>query len=119
MQNSPRLFSSHVLRAALKSLGILVLLWLGGYLFHGLMSLFVGRNIPVRMVFGKIPMTQNDYLWLFLFWFVFTLFLMKHNSLFSKRVTLPKVKDFERLATFGKKFAAKKGIKEEDVLKDD
>ena len=41
------------------------------------------------------------------------------DTLIFKRVTLPTVKDFERLATFGKKFAAKKSIKEEDVLKDD
>jgi len=32
---------------------------------------------------------------------------------------MPTVKDFEKLASFGRKFAKKKGIKEKDVLKDD
>ncbi len=41
------------------------------------------------------------------------------DTLIFKRVALPTVKDFERLTSFGKKFAVKKGIKEEDVLKDD
>jgi len=36
-----------------------------------------------------------------------------------KRLELPTVGDFEDLVKFGKSFAKKKGIKEEDVLKDD
>ncbi|MBI1972933.1 AbrB/MazE/SpoVT family DNA-binding domain-containing protein [Candidatus Woesearchaeota archaeon] len=41
------------------------------------------------------------------------------DTIIFKRMSLPTVKDFERLASFGKTFATKKGIKEEDVLKDD
>jgi len=41
------------------------------------------------------------------------------DTIIFKRVELPTVKDFERLAKFGRIFAARKGIKEEDVLKDD
>lgn len=41
------------------------------------------------------------------------------DTIIFKRVELPTVKDFERLARFGRTFAKKKGIKEKDVLKDD
>ena len=41
------------------------------------------------------------------------------DTIIFKRVSLPTVKDFERLAAFGKNFAARNSIKEEDVLKDD
>ena len=41
------------------------------------------------------------------------------DTIIFKRVELPTVKDFERLAKFGRTFAARKGIKESDVLKDD
>ncbi len=41
------------------------------------------------------------------------------DTIIFKRVELPTVKDFERLATFGRAFAKRKGIKENDVLKDD
>ena len=38
------------------------------------------------------------------------------DTIIFKRVELPTVKDFERLARFGRTFATKKGIKEKDVL---
>ena len=41
------------------------------------------------------------------------------DTIIFKRVELPTVKDFERLAKFGRAFATRKGIKETDVLKDD
>ncbi|MBI4014378.1 MAG: AbrB/MazE/SpoVT family DNA-binding domain-containing protein, partial [Candidatus Aenigmarchaeota archaeon] len=41
------------------------------------------------------------------------------DTIIFKRVELPTAKDFERLATFGRAFAKRKGIKEKDVLKDD
>ncbi len=41
------------------------------------------------------------------------------DTIIFKRVTLPTVKDFERLARFGRTFALKKGIKEKDVLGND
>lgn len=41
------------------------------------------------------------------------------DTIIFKRVELPTVKDFERLARFGRTFASRKGIKEKDVLKDD
>ena len=41
------------------------------------------------------------------------------DTIIFKRVELPTVKDFEKLARFGSEFARKKGIKEEDVLKGD
>ena len=41
------------------------------------------------------------------------------DTIIFKKVVLPTVKDFERLARFGRIFAARKGIKEKDVLKDD
>ena len=41
------------------------------------------------------------------------------DTIIFKKVELPTVKDFERLARFGNEFARKKGIKEKDVLKDD
>ncbi|MFA4819815.1 MAG: AbrB/MazE/SpoVT family DNA-binding domain-containing protein [Candidatus Aenigmatarchaeota archaeon] len=43
----------------------------------------------------------------------------KGDTIIFKRVEMPTVKDFEKLASFGRKFAKKKGIKEKDVLKDD
>ena len=36
-----------------------------------------------------------------------------------KRLELPTADDFEELVKFGRNFAKKKGIKKEDVLKDD
>ena len=41
------------------------------------------------------------------------------DTIIFKRVKLPTVKDFERLAKFGRAFAARKGIKETGALKDD
>jgi len=41
------------------------------------------------------------------------------DTIIFKKVELPSVKDFERLATFGRAFAKRRGIKEKDVLKDD
>lgn len=41
------------------------------------------------------------------------------DTIIFKRVELPTVKDFERLAKFGRTFATRKGIKETEVLKDD
>ncbi len=41
------------------------------------------------------------------------------DTIIFKKVELPTVKDFERLAKFGRAFAVRKGIKEKDVLKDD
>ena len=41
------------------------------------------------------------------------------NTIIFKRVELPTVKDFERLAIFGRKFAMEKRIKKKDVLEDD
>ena len=41
------------------------------------------------------------------------------DNIIFKRVELPTVKDFERLAKFGRAFATRKGIKKTDVLKDD
>jgi len=41
------------------------------------------------------------------------------DTIIFKRVELPTVKDFEKLARFGSEFARKKGIKEADVLEDD
>ena len=41
------------------------------------------------------------------------------DTIIFKRVELPTVKDFERLTEFGRTFAARKGIREKDVLKDD
>lgn len=43
----------------------------------------------------------------------------KGDTIIFKRVDMPTAKDFEKLATFGRKFAKKKDIKEKDVLKDD
>ena len=43
----------------------------------------------------------------------------KGDTIIFKRVEMPTVKDFERLAIFGREFARKKGIKEKDVLEDD
>ncbi len=39
------------------------------------------------------------------------------DTIIFKRVELPTVKDFEKLAVFGRKFAKEKGIKERDVQK--
>ena len=41
------------------------------------------------------------------------------DTIIFKKVELPTVKDFEKLARFGRAFAKKKGINEKDVLKDD
>lgn len=41
------------------------------------------------------------------------------DTIIFKRITLPTIKDFERLAKFGREFAKRKGIREVDVLKDD
>ena len=41
------------------------------------------------------------------------------DTIIFKRVELPTIKDFEKLARFGRSFSARKGIKEKDVLKDD
>ena len=41
------------------------------------------------------------------------------DTIIFKRVELPTVKDFEKLARFGRAFARKKGIKEKDLLEDD
>lgn len=41
------------------------------------------------------------------------------DTIIFKRVDLPTVKDFEKLARFGTEFARKKAIKEADVLADD
>jgi len=41
------------------------------------------------------------------------------DTIIFKRVELPTVKDFEKLAKFGRTFAKSKGIKEKDVLEDD
>lgn len=43
----------------------------------------------------------------------------KGDTIIFKRMELPTVKDFEKLARFGNEFARKRGIKEADVLKDD
>ena len=43
----------------------------------------------------------------------------KGDTIIFKRIEVPTVKDFEKLAVFGRKFAKKKGIKEKDVLEDD
>ncbi len=41
------------------------------------------------------------------------------DTIIFKRVELPTVRDFERLARFGREFAKRKGIKEQDVLEND
>jgi len=41
------------------------------------------------------------------------------DTIIFKKVELPTVKDFERLARFGRTFATRRGIRERDVLKDD
>ncbi|MDI6655660.1 MAG: AbrB/MazE/SpoVT family DNA-binding domain-containing protein [Methanobacteriota archaeon] len=43
----------------------------------------------------------------------------KKDTLIFKKIEMPTVEDFEKLVDFGVKFARRKGIKEEDVLKDD
>lgn len=43
----------------------------------------------------------------------------KGDTIIFKRLELPTVKDFEKLASFGRKFAKKKGIKQKDVLEND
>jgi len=43
----------------------------------------------------------------------------REDTIIFKKVELPSVKDFEKLAKFGRTFAKKKGIKENDVLEDD
>ncbi|MCX6818643.1 MAG: AbrB/MazE/SpoVT family DNA-binding domain-containing protein [Candidatus Aenigmarchaeota archaeon] len=41
------------------------------------------------------------------------------DTIIFKKVEMPTVRDFEKLAIFGRKFAKNKGIKQKDVLKDD
>jgi len=41
------------------------------------------------------------------------------DTIIFKKVALPTVKDFEKLARFGRAFSVRKGIAEKDVLKDD
>ncbi len=41
------------------------------------------------------------------------------DTIIFKRLELPTVKDFEKLAKFGREFARKKGIREADVLAND
>ena len=41
------------------------------------------------------------------------------DTIIFKRVELPTVKDFEKLAKFGSEFAKKRGIREADVLAND
>lgn len=41
------------------------------------------------------------------------------DTIIFKRVELPTVKDFEKLAKFGSEFARRKGIREADVLAND
>ena len=41
------------------------------------------------------------------------------DTIIFKRVELPTIKDFEKLARFGRTFAKSKGIKEKDALEDD
>ncbi|HIH20886.1 TPA: AbrB/MazE/SpoVT family DNA-binding domain-containing protein [Candidatus Micrarchaeota archaeon] len=43
----------------------------------------------------------------------------KGDTVIFKRIEVPSVKDFEKLAGFGRKFAKKKGITEKDVISDD
>ena len=41
------------------------------------------------------------------------------DTIIFKRIELPTIKDFEKLAEFGRVFAKKKGIAEKDVLEND
>ncbi len=41
------------------------------------------------------------------------------DTIIFKRVELPTIRDFERLAGFGRAFAKRKGIREKDVLEND
>lgn len=41
------------------------------------------------------------------------------DTIMFKRIELPTAKDFEKLASFGRSFAKRKGIREKEVLKDD
>ena len=41
------------------------------------------------------------------------------DTIILKKISVPTVKDFEKLASLGVKFAKKRGIKKEDVLEDD
>ena len=41
------------------------------------------------------------------------------DTIIFRRIELPKVKDFERLAAFGRGFAKSRGIREKDVLEND
>lgn len=43
----------------------------------------------------------------------------KGDTIIFKRLELPTPRDFEKLASFGRKFAKKKGIKKKDVLEND
>ena len=42
----------------------------------------------------------------------------REDTIIFKKVELPSIKDFEKLAKFGRGFAKKKGIKESDILDD-
>ena len=41
------------------------------------------------------------------------------DTIIFRRISLPKKEDFERLVSYGVKFAKEKGITEKDVLEDD
>ena len=41
------------------------------------------------------------------------------DTIIFKKLELPTIKDFEKLAKFGREFAKRKGITESDVLEDD
>ncbi len=41
------------------------------------------------------------------------------DTIIFKKIEVPTVKDFERLARFGRAFAKRRGIRESDVLQDD
>lgn len=41
------------------------------------------------------------------------------DTLIFKKITIPTVQDFEKIAAFGREFTKKKNIKAKDILKDD
>ncbi|MEK6852782.1 MAG: AbrB/MazE/SpoVT family DNA-binding domain-containing protein [Nanoarchaeota archaeon] len=43
----------------------------------------------------------------------------RKDTIVLKKVSVPTIKDFERVTSFGRKFAKKRGIKRRDVLKND
>jgi AbrB family looped-hinge helix DNA binding protein len=43
----------------------------------------------------------------------------KGDTIIFKRVVLPSVRDFEKIAKFGRSFAKRRKIKENDVIKND